>query len=118
MGAVYLGTQSVGGCVVGISAAFAQVGSALVTLNARVVDLNAQLAIQNDSILTAKAAIRIPAVAIPQVQVGASADIGIGLTADLADPTAYLNTLLEGLVTVQASLEASLPVVQLAETIS
>lgn len=116
-GAVYLGTSTVGGCVVGLSAAFGRVGSALVALKNSILAYNAQLAIQNDAILTAKAAIRIPAVALPSVQVDASFDTNLGLTADLADPTAYLTGLLAGLADVQASLEASLPVVQLTATI-
>ncbi len=116
--ATYLGTQTAGGCVVGLSAAFGSVGSALLTLKNAVLAYNAQLEIQNEAILTAKAAIRIPAVALPSVQVDASFDTNIGLTADLADPALYLSGLLEGLASVQASLEASLPVVQLTDTIN
>lgn len=139
MGGVFLGSFTVGGCVVGLSGAFGSVGSALVSFNNAVAtqlsaiesanaiisvqldslaSINATLGIQNDAILAAKAAIRIPAVAIPEVQVDASADIGIGLTAELTDPALYLSQLLEGLLTVQASLEASLPVVQLTDTIN
>lgn len=116
--ATYLGAQSVGGCVVGLSAAFGTVGAALTVLKNAVVSYNGQLEIQNEAILTAKAAIRIPAVALPSVQVDASFDTNLGLTADLADPTAYLTGLLAGLADVQASLEASLPVVQLTDTIN
>jgi hypothetical protein len=116
--ATYLGTQSIGGCVVGLNAAFAQVGTALAALNNSVTVLNAALSVQNDSILAAKDAIRIPSIAIPQVQAGASADINLGLEADLADPALYLSDLLAGLSTVQASLEASIPTVQLEETIA
>lgn len=116
--ATYLGVQTAGGCVVGLDAAFGRVGSALLALNNTILAYNAQLETQAEAVLTAKAAIRIPAVALPSVQVDASFDTNLGLTADLADPAAYLTGLLEGLATVQASLEASLPVVQLTDTIN
>ena len=139
MAGSYLGATTIGGSVPGLAAVLAQVGDALddlsTVVDAQLTKLNeATAAIDGasqglngiagvlnlvaDAILAAKLAIRLPAVADFQAQLDAAIQIGLQLTADLTDPTAYLNALLTGLGQVTASLSIALPTVQLSGQIS
>lgn len=120
MAASYLGPETIGGTVVGLSSAFSTVGVALANLKA-VCDVqfgligsaSASITAQADACLAAQIAIRIPAVGELQASLDASLAMGAQLSASISDPSAYLTALLAGLASVEASLGLSLPVVQL-----
>ena len=118
--ATYLGSTSIGGSVVGLSSAFDAVGQSLTNLKGvasvqlgLIADAQAAIKAQADATLVAKSAIRIPAVADLQASLDASLAIGTQLSGDLSNPAGYLEVLLDGLSTVEASLQLALPTVQL-----
>lgn len=113
MAATYLGSFTVGGAVVGLSAAFSAVGTALANLRGVV---NTQLALIEDqaaACLAAKVAIRIPATAEFEAQLNASIAVSAQIDTYLGDPTAYLTGLLNGLAQVQVDVGALDPTVAL-----
>ena len=139
MAGSYLGATTIGGSVPGLSAVLTVVGDALDDLSSVVEvqlgklsdaanavssaalglnGISGALALVVEAILAAKLAIRIPAVADFQAQLNAAIEIGLQLTADLTDPAAYLQALLNGLAQVSASLALALPTVQLGGQIS
>lgn len=125
MAAVYLGGGTVAESVPGLSAAFTTVGSALQDLRdvcdiqiARVADIAAGLATQASAVADAKVAIRIPSVADFQIQLDAAVAVTAGFTAQLSNPAAYLQTLLNGLISVQTSLSLQVPTVALTAQIA
>jgi hypothetical protein len=103
---VYLGARSVGGSVPGLKAALDALGVALG-------NLETTITAQVEALLTAKAAIRIPAIADFQAQLDASLSLTAGFTAQLTDPALYVSGLLAGVAQVQANLGALVPVVAL-----
>lgn len=124
MGASFVGVGTVGGFTVGETASLSTVGNALSlsgAILARTATIAAQISAavsaQVSAIASAKAAIRAIAIADLNVQVSAAASIGAQLTADLGNPTAYLNGLIAGNAQIGASLALQVPTVTLSDQI-
>lgn len=120
MAAIYLGGGTVRQAVPGLAADFDEVGAALQGLKdvveiqiARLVDIAAALGTNATATATAKTAIRIPATADFQAQLDAALSVSASFAVQLSNPAAYLQTLLDGLTTVQASLALQVPTVAL-----
>lgn len=118
--AVYLGGGTVADAIPGASATLAAVGKALEDLKGvasaqlqALASLAGELQTQADAVAAAKIAIRIPATADFQVQLDAAISLSAGFTAQLTNPAAYLQTLLDGLVAVQSNLSLATPTVAL-----
>jgi len=114
--ASYLGSFTVGGALPGITVDLTAVGNALVTLRDVVIATsgNIQLAVsslngQAAACISAKAAIRVPAVASPEASLNAAINFAADFSVQAQDPTLYLTGLLRGLAEVQSNLALSLP---------
>jgi hypothetical protein len=114
MSAVFNGAVTIGGCVPGLQDAFNEVGAALETLRDEVL---AHLSCFLEAI-AAMADVRIAAVSDFQAQLNAAVGIQVQLTAQLANPAAYLAQLLAGLESLLGSLPLQLPAVALGTQIS
>lgn len=114
MPAVYNGAVTIGGCVPGLQDAFNEVGSALQTLRDEVL---AHLPCFLEAI-AAMADVRIAAVSDFQAQLNAAVGIQVQLTAQLANPAAYLAQLIAALENLLGSLPFQLPAVALGTQIS
>lgn len=116
MPATYLGGFSVGGSIPGASSVLVSAGDALGDLRATVQTQLGQiqsiatgLQAQIDAVGAAKAAIRIPAVADFELQLGAALDLIAGFQLQIGDPVTYISGLLSGLAQVSANLSALIP---------
>lgn len=116
MTATYLGGFSVGESVSGAAQVLEQVGGALEGLRiavqaelGRLGNIASGLQAQIDALFSAKAAIRIPAVADLEVQMQAAADMVAGFKIQLLDPLAYINGLVTGIAQVAANIQALIP---------
>jgi hypothetical protein len=114
MPAVYNGAVTIGGCVPGLADAFNEVGEALETLRDEVL---AHLPCFLEAV-AAMADVRVVAIQDFQVQLNASIGIQAQLTAQLANPAAYLAQLIAGLNSLLASIPTQLPAVALSTQIA
>jgi hypothetical protein len=112
--AVFNGAVTIGGCVPGLQDAFNEVGSALETLRDEVI-LHIPCFLEA---IAAMADVRVAAVTDFQIQLNASIGIQAQLTAQLANPAAYLAQLVAALNGLLLSIPTQLPAIALSTQIT